>query len=58
MIYSPDFIVPEHCDKLVSQIDIMPTVLFTNFDYQSNSLVKMFYKYPTNSELLFQPIKI
>jgi phosphoglycerol transferase MdoB-like AlkP superfamily enzyme len=36
MIYSPGFIVPEHCDKLVSQIDIMPTVLgLLNFDYQS-----------------------
>jgi phosphoglycerol transferase MdoB-like AlkP superfamily enzyme len=36
MIYSPGFIKAEHCTKLVSQIDIMPTVFgLLNFNYQS-----------------------
>ncbi len=36
LIYSPGFIQPQKMDKLVSQIDLMPTVLgLLNFDYQS-----------------------
>ena len=36
LIYSPGFIQPQKYDKLVSQIDVMPTVLgLLNFDYQS-----------------------
>ncbi|MGO4821754.1 MULTISPECIES: LTA synthase family protein [unclassified Flavobacterium] len=36
MIYSPGFIQPQHYTKLVSQIDIMPTVFgLLNFNYQS-----------------------
>jgi phosphoglycerol transferase MdoB-like AlkP superfamily enzyme len=56
MIYSP--IVPEHCDKLVSQIDIMPTVLgllilITKANF-GQDVLQVSYK----PELLFQPIKI
>lgn len=36
MIYSPGFIQPKHFNTLMSQIDIMPTVLgMLNFNYQS-----------------------
>jgi phosphoglycerol transferase MdoB-like AlkP superfamily enzyme len=36
MIYSPGFIAPQHFPKLVSQIDIMPTLFgLLNFSYQS-----------------------
>lgn len=35
-VYAPGFIQPQKYDKLVSQIDVMPTVLgLLNFDYQS-----------------------
>ena len=35
-VYAPGFIQPQKMDKLVSQIDLMPTVLgLLNFDYQS-----------------------
>ena len=35
-IYAPEFIQPQKIDKLVSQIDLMPTVLgLLNFNYQS-----------------------
>ncbi len=35
-IYAPGFIQPQKIDKLVSQIDLMPTLLgLLNFDYQS-----------------------
>jgi len=35
-IYAPGFIQPQKVDKLVSQIDVMPTVLgILNFNYQS-----------------------
>lgn len=35
-VYAPGFIQPQKIDKLVSQIDVMPTVLgLLNFDYQS-----------------------
>lgn len=36
MIYSPGFIQPKHYTQLMSQIDLMPTVLgLLNFNYQS-----------------------
>lgn len=36
MIYAPNFIEPQHYNKLMSQIDIMPTVFgILNFNYQS-----------------------
>lgn len=36
MIYSPGFIQPQHYNQLMSQIDVMPTVLgLLNFNYQS-----------------------
>ena len=36
LIYSPGFIQPQKIDKLVSQIDLMPTALgLLNFNYQS-----------------------
>jgi phosphoglycerol transferase MdoB-like AlkP superfamily enzyme len=35
MIYSPGFIQPQRYTKLMSQIDIMPTLLLLNFNYQS-----------------------
>ncbi len=36
MIYSPGFIQPKHYNQLMSQIDLMPTVLgLLNFNYQS-----------------------
>ncbi|MCG9792891.1 LTA synthase family protein [Flavobacterium algicola] len=36
MIYSPGFILPQQYNKLMSQIDIMPTVFgLLNFNYQS-----------------------
>ncbi|MEL1240241.1 LTA synthase family protein [Flavobacterium flavipallidum] len=36
MIYSPGFIEPKHYTQLMSQIDLMPTVLgLLNFNYQS-----------------------
>ncbi|OCB76093.1 LTA synthase family protein [Flavobacterium crassostreae] len=36
MVYSPGFIAPQHYPNLMSQIDIMPTVLgLLNFKYQS-----------------------
>ena len=39
MIYSPGFIQPEKCHKLMSQIDVMPTLFgLLNFDYQSKLL--------------------
>ncbi|MFC5683515.1 LTA synthase family protein [Flavobacterium sp. MAHUQ-51] len=36
MVYSPGFIAPKHCTKLMSQIDLMPTVFgLLHFDYES-----------------------
>ena len=36
MVYSPGFIAPKHCSKLMSQIDLMPTVFgLLHFDYES-----------------------
>ena len=36
MIYSPGFIAPQKYDQLMSQIDVMPTVMgLLNFNYQS-----------------------
>jgi phosphoglycerol transferase MdoB-like AlkP superfamily enzyme len=36
MVYSPGFVQPQHYNKLMSQIDIMPTVFgLLNFSYQS-----------------------
>ncbi|MEM8520966.1 sulfatase-like hydrolase/transferase [Flavobacterium sp. PL12] len=36
MIYSPGFVEPQHYTNLMSQIDVMPTVLgLLNFNYQS-----------------------
>jgi phosphoglycerol transferase MdoB-like AlkP superfamily enzyme len=39
MVYSPGFVQPQKCHKLMSQIDLMPTVLgLLNFDYDTKIL--------------------
>lgn len=36
MIYSPSFVQPQHCTKMMSQIDLMPTLFgILNFNYES-----------------------
>jgi phosphoglycerol transferase MdoB-like AlkP superfamily enzyme len=49
MIYSPGFVKPQYYTNLMSQIDVMPTVLgLLNFDYQSKfygqDVLKLDYK--------------